>query len=303
MVLRLLPLSCGRKTPPPPLPHLRILHMTHSHSIATQSHYEGHSASSYESAYFYDSKGAYMDYLCSLVRDRLGIDESQQTRRLLDIGGGTGNFTRRLVEGAPHVQAVVVDPFLEFPSLQEDRDQQVSFIKASAEQFTSPRTKEEWWRTSYSQVLMKEVIHHLEAKDRVRIFRVMQQELQPIDKNPKLPSLLIITRPQYDHDYPLWSEARQIWAENQPSLEAIEKELKEAGFRHTEHSIEAYSCSIAMDRWLAMIKARFWSTFSDFADQELEEACQRITRDEAYRVDEKGDIHFEDRLVFITASN
>jgi hypothetical protein len=52
-----------------------------------------------------------------------------------------------------------------------------------------------------------------------------------------------------------------------------------------------------------MIKARFWSTFSNFTDQELEEACQRITRDEANRVDEKGDIHFEDHLLFITARN
>jgi ubiquinone/menaquinone biosynthesis C-methylase UbiE len=221
----------------------------------------------------------------------------------LDIGGGTGNFTRRLVEGAPHVQAVVVDPFLEFSSLQENTDQQVRFIKASAERFVSPRTKEEWWRTNYHQVLMKEVIHHLEAKDRVRIFRVMQQELQPTDKNAMLPSLLIITRPQYDHDYPLWSEARQVWAENQPSLETIQKELREAGFRHIEHSIEAYSCSTCLDRWLAMIKARFWSTFSNFTDQELEEACQRITRDETNRIDEKGDIHFEDRLLFITARN
>ena len=222
-----------------------------------------------------------------------------------DLSHFIGYFAafRRLVEGAPHVQAVVVDPFLEFPSSQGNTDEQVSFIKASAEQFISPRTKEEWWRTDYNQILMKELIHHLEAKDRVRIFCAMQQELQPMDKNVKLPSLLIITRPQYNHDYPLWSEARQVWAENQPSLEAIQKELMEAGFCHTEHSIEAYSCSIALDRWLAMIKARFWSTFSDFTDQELEEACQRITRDEANRIDEKGDIHFEDRLLFITGSN
>jgi hypothetical protein len=245
-----------------------------------------------------------MDYLCSLARDRLCIDASQPARTLLDIGGGTGNFTSRLVEGAPHVQAIVVDPFLQFYSPQEETtDQQVRFVKASSERFVSVRTREEWWRSNYHQVLMKEVVHHLEEEDRVRIFRGMRDELQPMDKNnaTTLPSLLIITRPQYAHDYPLWEEARQVWAENQPSLETIQKELKEAGFRDIAHSIEAYPCSTPLHRWLNMITSRFWSTFSNFSDEELQEACQRITRDETNRIDETGDIHFEDRLLFITA--
>jgi hypothetical protein len=147
---------------------------------------------------------------------------------------------------------------------------------------------------------MKEVIHHLNDKDRVEIYRGMRQELESID-DEKIPSLLIITRPQHDHDYPLWEEARQVWAKNQPSLEKIKGELREAGFRDIHHTVESYSCSTPLKRWLHMIESRFWSTFSNFTDQELKKACNRIQRDEKGRVDDKGNIHFEDRLLFVTA--
>ena len=76
----------------------------------------------------------------------------------------------------------------------------------------------------------------------------------------------------------------------------------EAGFSNIDHSIEAYPCSIKLDQWQDMIKGRFWSTFSFFTDKELEQACQKIAKAEAHRIDEGGFVHFEDRLLFITAS-
>lgn len=280
--------------------------MSDTHSTTTQSHYEAHSACSYEDAFFYEP-GDYQVYLCNLVRDRLGVSSCtpKEKRRLLDIGGGTGNFTRQLVEGISNMQAVVVDPFLESSSQNDDADDQVRFVKAGAECFAtnSPENKE-WWRSDYHQVLMKEVIHHLNEKDRVDIFTGIRQEMQQLTtRNAELPppSLLIITRPQHEHDYPLWSEARKVWALNQPSLEQIVGELKQAGFHDISHSVESYPCSTPLSRWLAMIQSRFWSTFSNFSDEELQEACERITRDEKDRIDDKGDIRFEDRLLFITA--
>ena len=272
-----------------------------SHSDTTKSHYEAHSASSYEDAFFYEP-GEYQDYLVRKVRQRLGLNaDASPKRRLLDIGGGTGNFTRQLVNGLDNVEAVVVDPFLEASSLSSN-NQQVRFVSAGAECFIAPST--EWWRSNYHQVLLKEVIHHLDEKDRVKIYQGMRQELQSAGDNngdEQSVSLLIITRPQYGHDYPLWDQARQVWAENQPSLEQLKGELQKAGFRHVQHTVESYPCSTPLQRWFDMIQSRFWSTFTNFTDKELEEACERIKRDEKDRVDDKGDIHFEDRLVFITA--
>jgi hypothetical protein len=46
-----------------------------------------------------------------------------------------------------------------------------------------------------------------------------------------------------------------------------------------------------------MIQKRFWSTFSSFSDSELQTACEEIEVHYQDRIDDKGDIHFEDRLI------
>jgi len=60
------------------------------------------------------------------------------------------------------------------------------------------------------------------------------------------PLLLIITRPQYDIDYPLWPEAKQVWATNQPSLESLISDLQTAGFYHVHATIERYPCRVSL---------------------------------------------------------
>jgi SAM-dependent methyltransferase len=275
----------------------------------TKSHYEGHSAETYESAYFY-APGAYTEHLASLVKRSLQLDASPDScpkdRCLLDIGGGTGNFTRMIVEDAPNVCAIVVDPFLEQQSISGGvdesesaaSDERIRFVKASGEEFKLKPTDETlWWRQNYQQVLLKEVVHHFKDTDRVPIFKGIFNGLERSDA----PSLLIVTRPKLEIDYPLWDEARKVWAENQPSLEQFVDELEQAGFSNVQHSVEPYPCTILLERWQSMVKARFWSTFSNFTDKELDAACHRIAENEKERIDKDGLLHFEDRLLFITA--
>jgi hypothetical protein len=78
---------------------------------------------------------------------------------------------------------------------------------------------------------------------------------------------LIITRPQLEIDYPLWNEARQVWAQNQPSVQDITKDLQQAGFSNVSHTLEPYPCSVSLERWQGMVQKRFWSTFSKFSNQ------------------------------------
>jgi len=259
-------------------------------SSVTSSHYEAHSAESYEQAYFYEP-GAYQQYLVRLVQDRFQLqDTAKGPLHILDIGGGTGNFAQALVEETPQHRVTVVDPFLD-PT--RSTSSQLSFVKAGAEAFLSSRTDAEDWRQDFQGILLKEVVHHL--KDRVKIFQGMHQEL------PTAGSLLIITRPQVDIDYPLWSEARVVWKKNQPSSQELRKDLEQAGFSSIDESLESYPCSISFARWQEMVQNRFWSTFSNFSDPELQDACQRMATEHKERIDEKGVIHFEDRLVFLLA--
>jgi len=288
----------------------------------TSSHYETHSsANSYEKAYFYEP-GDYMEYLVELVRNELELatDNNGNSRRLLDIGGGTGNFTKALIDKRKDIEAIVVDPYLAPTDniILGSTNKKVKFVKEPAEVFLRPPLPDggdnkDWWRANFHQVLLKEIVHHLKPQDRVEIFRGIYQEIIPFS-SPSLesnstessntdstipPSIIIITRPQSNISYPLWDDARQVWKDNQPSTELFIEELKQAGFVNIQANIKSYPCEISLSRWQTMIKNRIWSTFSHFTDKKLEEGCKMIEND--YPTDKNGNLHFDDQLVIIKA--
>jgi hypothetical protein len=225
----------------------------------------------------------------------------------LDIGGGTGNFAQALVQfvakeedasfslsKVDYLDVVVMDPCLDPTTSSKQAGEgaatdRISFVKAEAEAFLddcknsndrSPASPSRRTPESYHQILMKEIVHHLDAKDRVGIFRGMHQGLANIEslndhsnsgRNP-IPSILIVTRPQVEIDYPLWDKARQVWKENQLSMHELTNDLHEAGFCSIKHTIESYPCSISLERWQSMTKNRFWGTFLSFSDNELQQA-------------------------------
>ena len=289
------------------------------------NHYQVHSkAESYDSAYFYEP-GAYMEQLVNVVRDRLQLTRSKQ-RCILDIGGGTGTFAQALMERDDSgSRIVVVEPFLDSSvadaaevasSASRKTLPAVSCIRAPAEDFLVLPTPDNWRAKfidrhygGYDQIMIKEVVHHFREEDRVGIFRGMREGLR---KNRKAsdtikPSLLIITRPQIDIDYPMWDQAFQVWKENQPAIEEIEADLQQAGYTKIERFVEPIECVISLSRWQTMVKSRCWSTFSNFTNEELEDACAIIAenaRKNSNNINGEGGIvlRFEDRLIFLEAS-
>jgi len=305
------------------------------------NHYESHTSTSYESAFFY-SEGEYTQWLCDLVRDTFNISQEvsdnkqlssccnghkaddqssiRQNRVLLDVGGGTGNFTSMVIQGVDSMNAVVVDPFLPATTLSspsgsdvdkdDEQQKKLRFVKASAEEFI-PHTdnddnttdeKVTWWETDYNYILLKEAVHHFDSKERVGIFTGLRQGLknEEIGKdNNAPPSILIVTRPQIDIDYPMWPAAKKVWAANQPSADDIEADLHSAGFKDIRRDIKSYPCEIKLEIWLVMVRNRFWSTFSHFTNEEIEVGCDIIAKEA--RPDAEGKVKFEERLLFITA--
>jgi hypothetical protein len=280
---------------------------------------------------------------------------SIRKRCILDIGGGTGNFAKELIHQNDNSRIVVIDPFLIGDNNNTDNyidysnpgSDIVSFIKAPAEDFLISQSSDDWRTTiinykydGYDQILLKEVIHHFHKKDRVGIFRGMKDglrkqsnskstrnklsrksksttttDLQSQSQSQSYPSILIITRPQIEIDYPLWSDAKEVWKQNQPSIEEIQQDLMEAGYTNVKWTVESYPCDITLNRWIEMIRSRFWSTFSNFSDLELEDACNEITakakkaktingndNDDNDSDDNDSILRFEDRLIFLTAS-
>jgi len=291
-----------------------------------KEHYESHSTASYDSAYFYSSP-AYIAYLTKRVHDHLqwtfkkntlAIPDNKNKERatqeflLLDIGGGTGSFTKNLLREFPNHRAIVVDPFLEHNTAAMN----IRFVKASATEFITPDGevnsdtsggREKWWTTNYHQVLIKEAVHHFDSTERRLIFNGIRKGLVPLysDEVPppasSAPAILIITRPKYDIDYPMWPTARDKWSIEQPAVEEIMTDLVEAGFSKVSYQMEAYPCAVDVSKWKAMIQQRFWSTFASFTDVELKEACDTMELREGQRIDRSGKIRFEDRLLFISA--
>lgn len=323
------------------------------------SHYEAHAnAETYDNGYFY-APGAYMENLVTLVKERMQLEQRQHQRKqsnrcILDIGGGTGVFAQALMKNDDtNSRVVVVDPFLD-PKVASETQREtpaVSFVKAPAEDFLVPLAKD-CWRTQllldndrnkynegdidgggYDQILLKEVIHHFPERDRVGIFRGMREGLRKTttlentpaaaledgDQSP-MPSILIITRPQKDIDYPMWEKAKEIWAINQPGIETLEEDLKAAGYTHLKRTVVPIECTISLSRWQAMIKSRCWSTFSNFTDEELQDACNVIAKDaekdprntfssstggesgSGETKEQEPILRFEDRLIFLVAS-
>jgi hypothetical protein len=231
-------------------------------------------------------------------------NDVNSSRHILDIGGGTGNFARALVHNCPsrNFRVTVVEPFLEETKSNDlPMSDRIHFVKAPAEIFLSrSRDEDEWRKIGIQKVLIKETIHHIDEKVRVGILKGMYDELEASsgDDGITTPSILIITRPQIEIDYPFWDAARKVWKENQPSLEQLQHELQLAGFVDIQFTIERYDSQITLQRWQEMVKNRFWSTFADFTDEELELGCEELARERP--PDENGIIHFEDRLLFIT---
>lgn len=271
------------------------------------SHYEAHTTESYESAFFY-TPGEYMVHLQKQVRQLYGVVEGEK-RRLIDVGGGTGNFTKLIIENTA-MEAISVDPFLTVDDHAGDdeakrRGRSLHFIKAPAEDFAkdfTDITARPWWMRDYHQILFKEIIHHVAKADRVKVLAGLRAGLARIPAKegvPQPPSLLIMTRPQEDIDYPMWPEAKKVWAANQPGVEDIKGDLVAAGFKNVKHVMVPYTCSCKLAQWQQMVKNRFWSTFIEFTDEALAAGCEVIAKERP--ADADGNIKFDDRMLYITA--
>lgn len=176
-------------------------------------HYEQQSfAERYEAAFFYSSP-AYMTHILRHIQDAFKLPDEQA--RIVDIGGGTGNFTHQLATIAGSRQKVLcVDNFEEmlrkaqqFATLECLLMDALGFAKLPPAEMR------------YSHVLLKEVIHHISPSDYVAMFEGMYKQLLPKGR------LLIITRPQ-EVNYPLFSRAKRIWREHQPPVEVIVNALQ-----------------------------------------------------------------------------
>ncbi|KAJ1455434.1 S-adenosyl-L-methionine-dependent methyltransferase [Pelagophyceae sp. CCMP2097] len=214
--------------------------------------------------------------------------------RVADVGGGNGEFVKECLEAAPHAETMalcVVEPsaaMREAPATQaKAAEPAVTILGLDAAAWAADAAEGQ----RHHRVILKEVVHHLD--DRTAFFRDVRE-----NRLEQGGYVLVVTRPQHDIDYPFWPAASAVWAAAQPSTDDVVAELKAAGFDDVSETVEVFGVGLALNVWLEMIKQRFWSTFSNFNDDELEQGCDYVRRTHA----SQGVLRrFEERYVLVRA--
>jgi len=245
--------------------------------MATTSHYD-RVAASYHDAYFYSD--AYERWQRDEVLARLQL---QPHHRIADIGGGTGRFVGLLKDAAHLTEApVCVDPSGAMLEAHDRKD--VAFVKADARAYVEGVPP-----NSLDRVLLKEVVHHFDQEELVAVCRGLHKALDGRGR------VLVCTRPRDEVEYPFFAAARAVWQRQQPPAEDFVAAFETAGFACTV-DVAAYPAVIDREVWLNMMRNRFWSTFADFSDSELDAGVAEVAA--AYP---PGPIAFEERVVFVVA--
>jgi len=236
-------------------------------------------AASYESAFFYAS-GPYQDWLLHEVAQRLHLDHPRL--RVADVGGGTGNFSQELADHAQLATPVLcVD---NSPDMLAAAVQRPGVQPVCADALTFATSAGQ----CYDRALLKEVVHHLPAADVTPMYAGLAKQLTPGGV------CCTVTRPQ-EVDYPLFEAARGVWRDKQPAVADLEAAMRAAGFCDVTVETATYRAVMPKQRWFAMVRDRFWSTFSNFSDDELAAGIAELEA----RFAGQEDVVFNDRLLFL----
>jgi trans-aconitate methyltransferase len=215
-----------------------------------------------------------------------GSEQGTRSRRVADVGGGTGNFTAALAQKLVLDEGesiLCVDPFEEMLSLAYVHQPAVQPLLLGAVEFAQTSR-------SLDCILLKEVIHHIPEAQWGDLFGGFYEQLLPGGV------VVIITRPQVV-EYPLFPRAAEIWKEHQPPSEPFCNSLRDKGFS-VQVDIKSYKVELPKSAWLGMIANKFWSTFSHCTEQELSDGLQYLRDKHAT----EEILTFNDNLVFIVAS-
>lgn len=240
--------------------------------MAEKSHYTD-VADIYETAWCYKSNGEFQQWLVQHIQALL----PEGCNSIADVGCGTGNFSKLLQEQS-HVPVTCVEPSSEMAAKAAEHGMHVVVEDALAwgEGVVEP---------SFGAVLLKEVRHHFTHP--ADVYGSLAKTLAPQGR------LISVTRPDDPVGYPFFEAARQRWREgNSASVDSHKDAMRDAGLEVSSKE-ETYRVTMSRAEWERLVRGRFWSHFSVFSDQEVEDGIKELGLSDP--------VEFDDRLIFTVA--
>jgi len=117
-----------------------------------------------EKSNYFDANFSYTSFVVKLLRNKLRLNtlvNDSPTRRILDIGSGTGTFIIQLMQNIPSTDAILIDLYIPeknlYPTLTLNTH--LHFLRVRAESFINVQHPDyawrdrKWWQRGYHQVL------------------------------------------------------------------------------------------------------------------------------------------------------
>jgi ubiquinone/menaquinone biosynthesis C-methylase UbiE len=235
-----------------------------------QDHYD-RLAASYDENWAYSPE--FISWMTGHIVERLRIHSGD---RVLDLGCGTGLYSRGLAEHAD--QVLCIDPSANMLN-RLPTDETLVPVRASAEDVVSGAVPLPFYRLD--AVLVKESIHHV--RDHAVVLRRLADMLAPGGR------LLVVMLPTRV-EYPLFTEALELFGRLQPDPDDIADSMSAAGLA-VDLRYESFRLSLEKRRYIRMVRSRYMSLLSSFDDEELERGIVEISESHPDELMEFADRH------------
>lgn len=217
-------------------------------------------------------------YQNSMLSNIIELLQLDNTDVLADLGGGTGAYTRLLLEKAKLKKAYCIEPSRNM-FLEAQKIPIIESICADATEFMQ-------LDLSFTKVLLKEVVHHIPARP------VLWHYLR--EKLPRKGRILIVTRPQAI-ELPLFEQAKQVFRQKQPHHDSLLQELESCGFA-SHYRVFPHRFTLAKTVWFDMIRNRFMSDLAGFTEEEIEVGLAKIDA-----IHPSTQIEIPDNIIYVWA--
>jgi ubiquinone/menaquinone biosynthesis C-methylase UbiE len=242
----------------------------------------------YHDSWFYRCGSPYEKWQLALILNCCERNMSPENTVIADLGGGTGRCASLLHDAAGlKLNILCVDPSADMLALAQQRPG-VDILEQDCVAFASLLLDQ-----SFDIFLLKEMIHHVPVEAILDMLSNLYRGLRPNGL------CLVVTRPSVNFEYPFFEAAKTIWRKAQPDAQVYKAAMLAAGFQHVVVREHTFPVRMKQSAWISAIANRVWSTFShdNFSDDELERGIAEIA--EQHLADERGDIEFNERLIFI----